>query len=168
MNLFAALQTGVADYCHERSVNKPFFSAVPRPSGSVPLLLLAWALFHLIAANAQPQSPQRAAAPEAVRQRYQIQLKIDFDALSYTGSERVRWVNRGNDSTGVLYFHLYSNLRPDGPQPSVDPGVSDAESEQPRIEITDVRSAGDGAPLTYSIDDQGTTLRVSLREQVAS
>lgn len=104
---------------------------------------------------------------EAPRHRYQIELKIDFDALSYTGSERVRWVNRGNDATSVLYFHLYSNLRTDGSPPSA-PSAADSESEEPRIEITEVRSAGNGAPLTYSIDDHGTTLRISLREQIAS
>ena len=27
------------------------------------------------------------------RHHYQIQLKLDFDALSYAGSERVRWIN---------------------------------------------------------------------------
>jgi len=103
---------------------------------------------------------------EGPRHRYQIQLKLDFDALSYTGSERVRWVNRGNDTTSVLYFHLYSNLRPDSSSPSDNSGIP--ESEEPRIEITEVRSAADGSPLTYSIDDQGTILRISLREQVAS
>jgi len=47
------------------------------------------------------------------RQRYQIQLKLDFDGLSYSGSERVRWLNHGERANAVLYFHLYSNLRPD-------------------------------------------------------
>ena len=32
------------------------------------------------------------------RARYQIQLKLDFDALSYSGSERVRWVNHSDQS----------------------------------------------------------------------
>jgi hypothetical protein len=123
-------------------------------------LLLAGALL-----NAQTPSAARAPAPiETARHRYQIQLKIDFDELSYTGSERVQWVNRGNDSTSVLYFHLYSNLRSDESPQSANSG---AASEEPRIEVTEVRSA-EGAPLVYSIDDQGTTLRISLHEQVAS
>src|SRR6185295_18751376 len=67
----------------------------------------------------------------------------------------------------VLYFHLYSNLRPDPAVTAVGAGPQAAEIEEPRIEITEVRSAADGTPLPYSIDDQGTTLRVNLREQVA-
>jgi hypothetical protein len=132
-----------------------------------------WVIFFfllLAGAALGPATPLSVAkiptAIEGERHRYQIQLKLDFDALSYTGSERVRWVNRGNDPATVLYFHLYSNLRPDSSTPSADSRVP--ESVEPRIEITEVRSAADGATLTYSIDDQGTTLRISLREQVAS
>jgi hypothetical protein len=139
-------------------------TVVVKLSVSLALLLLAGASFDL----AIPTSAAKSATPIESRLRYQIQLKIDFDALSYSGSERVRWVNRGNDATSVLYFHLYSNLRPDGSAPSVNPAAEGARIEEPRIEITEVRSAADGMPLTYSIDDQGTTLRVSLREQVAS
>jgi len=80
----------------------------------------------------------------------------------------VRWVNRSNEATSVLYFHLYSNLRPDGFPPSVQPEAEGGGVEEPRIEITEVRSAADGSPLIYSLDDQGTTLRVSLREEVPS
>ena len=117
---------------------------------------------------ARPFPGAKKLAPiEAPRHRYQIELKIDFDALSYTGSERVRWVNRGNDATSVLYFHLYSNLRADASPPSAS-SAEDRESGEPRIEVTEVRSAANGAPLTYSIDDHGTTLRISLREQIAS
>src|SRR4051812_30821945 len=54
-----------------------------------------------------------AITTEIVRQRYQIQLKIDFDERAYSGSERVRWVNHGDHPAPVLYFHLYSNLRTD-------------------------------------------------------
>jgi hypothetical protein len=116
-----------------------------------------------LAAEAKAQSLQPT---EIKRHRYQIQLKLDFDTLSYAGSERVLWVNRGDHASAVLYFHLYSNLRPDpGPTP-VAAGSQAPENEEPRIEITDVRSA-DGSPLAYSIDDQGTILRVNLREQVA-
>lgn len=128
---------------------------------------LAWTLVSLAAANAQQQlpSPKEATPAAAARQRYDIQLKIDFDALSYVGSERVRWVNRGDHATAVLYFHLYSNLRPESSN-SAGPGSQRTEIEEPRIDVTEVRSAIDGTPLTYSIDDQGITLRVNLREQV--
>ena len=128
------------------------------------LLLLAGVSSDLAPSSAATREPAPIDAP---RHHYQIDLKIDFDALSYTGSERVRWLNRGNDATSVLYFHLYSNLRTDG-SPASAASATEGEIEEPRIEITEVRSAGNGAPLTYSIDDHGTTLRISLREQIAS
>jgi len=148
-------------------VKKVFFSVFHSPQVSATLLPLAWALVSLAPANAQQQlpSPKEATPAAAARQRYDIQLKIDFDALSYVGSERVRWVNRGDHATAVLYFHLYSNLRPESSNPA-GPGSQRTEIEEPRIDISDVRSAADGTPLTYSIDDQGITLRVNLREQV--
>jgi hypothetical protein len=105
---------------------------------------------------------------EIKRHHYRIQLKLDFDALSYAGSEHVLWVNHGEHASGALYFHLYSNLRPDlGPPVASSVEPQTGENEEPRIEITHVRSAADGTPLSYSIDDQGTTLRVNLREPVA-
>ena len=109
---------------------------------------------------------QTQPSSEVERSLYQVQLKIDFDARSYSGSERVRWVNRGERASAFLFFHLYSNLRSDQPTPAAADSQP-AESEEPRIEITEVRSA-DGASLGYSLDDQGTTLRVSLREPVAA
>jgi hypothetical protein len=95
------------------------------------------------------------------RHGYKIDLKIDFDKLSYTGTERVRWVNRGEKSSSVLYFHLYPNLRAD------QAALAAAEVDEPRLEIVEVRSASDETPLFTSLDDQGTTLRVNLREPVA-
>jgi hypothetical protein len=71
-------------------VKKDFFSVLHRPPHSATLLLVTWVLVSLAATNAQQQLPstQEAATGEAARQRYNIQLKIDFDALSYAGSER--------------------------------------------------------------------------------
>ena len=40
-------------------------------------------------------------------------------------------------------------------------------SDEPRIDILEVRAGADDSPLFTSLDDQGTTLRVNLREQVA-
>ena len=121
---------------------------------------------------ARQSQPSKAIASEvAGRTRYQIHLKLDFDALSYSGSERVRWTNRGDHPTSVLYFHLYSNLRVDQ-VPTLPVNASSqngsAEADEPRIEISEVRSAALAAPLAFSIDDQGTTLRVNLRESVPS
>jgi hypothetical protein len=99
------------------------------------------------------------------RNRYEIKLDLNFDALTYTGSERVRWVNRGDQSSSFLYFHLYSNLRVDAPGTALSNSQS-VEAEEPRLQITEVRSAMSNSPLVFSIDDQGTTVRVSLRESV--
>lgn len=95
------------------------------------------------------------------RHGYKIDLKIDFDKRSYTGSERVRWVNRGEKASSVLYFHLYPNLRSD------QAASTATDSDEPRLEIVEVRSAIDETPLFISFDDQGTTLRINLREPVA-
>jgi hypothetical protein len=113
------------------------------------------------------ESPQSKAVERA---RYQINLKLNFDLRSYAGSERVRWVNRGDRFTGTLYFHLYSNLRVSSPTPASSPNSGAlvvADADEPRIEVTEVRSAADNERLTFFLDDQGTTLRVNLREAVA-
>jgi hypothetical protein len=131
---------------------------------SLPVVICFCAVVLSLGTAAQTQSSQ---ATEIKRHHYQIQLKLDFDALSYSGSERVVWVNHGDRASTILYFHLYSNLRPDLGPTGVNAGPQSGEIEEPRIEITEVRSAIDRTPLPYSIDDQGATLRVSLREQVA-
>src|SRR5687768_1326408 len=127
---------------------------------------LKWASFCLscllFATPAFPQSQQsQEATPESIP-RYRIQLKIDFDALSYSGSEQVRWTNRSVRPTSTLYFHLYSNLRPDAQGTPANSLA--AETEEPRIQITEVRSVANGAALSYSIDDHGTNLRITLPE----
>ena len=99
------------------------------------------------------------------RHLYKIDLKIDFDKLTFTGVQRVRWINRGEKSTSVIYFHLYPNLR-SGDQQFLTTAPT-AESDEPRIDILEVRAGADEAPLLSSLDDQGTTLRVNLRETVA-
>lgn len=129
---------------------------------SGPLLLAALLLSAVLV---QAQTPK---GPQLERTGYQIQLKLDFDALSYSGTERVRWVNRTEHANSVLYFHLYPNLRVDPALTGNSSGLAQAtDNEEPRLEITGVRLATDESALTYSIDDQGTTLRVTLREQVA-
>ena len=116
----------------------------------------------LLAAPAFSQQSQEAT-PESIP-RYRIQLKLDFDALSYSGSEQVRWTNRSDRPTSTLYFHLYSNLRPDATGTAANSLA--AEAEEPRIQITEVRSLENGAPLSYSIDDHGTNLRITLAEPI--
>jgi hypothetical protein len=114
-----------------------------------------------------------AAAPQTQTSEhpihhYQIQLKLDFDARSFTGSENVRWVNRDDHSASVLYFHLYSNLRvPNNAAPATTRPTF-IEDDEPRMEITEVRSAPGGPMLNYSLEEQGTVLRVNLREPVSA
>ncbi|CAN5546040.1 M1 family metallopeptidase [soil metagenome] len=117
-----------------------------------------------------PTTAQPTEIKSLLRSHYQIQLKLDFDARSYTGRERVRWVNRGGRSTAALYFHLYSNVRvsqPTGASGSTAAALTVAEADEPRIEVTEVSSAADNEQLTFVLDDHGTTLRVNLGEAVA-
>lgn len=122
-------------------------------------VMVGLALLATASAQVEPNLPTEHT-------RYRINLDLDFDNLSYTGSERVHWVNRSERSLSVVYFHLYSNLRVDT-QPAVlsNPALA---PDEPRVEITHVRLAATQAPLPYSIEDQGTILRVNLREPVAS
>ncbi|CAN5732905.1 M1 family metallopeptidase [soil metagenome] len=142
-----------------------------------PAVLLA--LISVFASEVFGESPaggQHATWAQAVevkvpsRSHYKIQLKLDFESRSYSGRELVRWINRGDRSTAALYFHLYSNLRAGQPTPalgSTSAALVVAEADEPRIEVTEVRSAADTERLTFVLDDQGTTLRVNLREAVA-
>src|SRR5215213_2050238 len=107
------------------------------------------------------QTPQRPAE----RHSYKIDLKVDLDRLTYTGTERVRWINRDEKPASIIYFHLYPNLRT-GDQPfQINNTTPDVD--EPRLDILEVRAGTDESLLFSSVDDQGTTLRVNLREQVA-
>ncbi len=126
----------------------------------------------LLVAQTQPARAAQMLEPNAARFRYRIDLKLDFDKRSYTGVERVRWVNRDSKPTNVIYFHLYANLRGDGPHANQPGGggsgdeVPSAATDEPRLEIDFVRAAVTQVPLAYALDDQATVLRVSLREPV--
>lgn len=127
------------------------------------------------------------AAKAAARMRYKIVLKLDFDARSYIGTERVRWVNRDNHPTSIIYFHLYPNLRDnEGTTAAATRGdgfaaaaamdsaatataaVAAPTPDEPRLEITEVRAAPAGPQLAFSHEDQETTLRVQTREPIAA
>jgi hypothetical protein len=118
------------------------------------------------AASYHELKAQTPPAKAAERHSYKIELKIEFDRLTYTGTERIRWVNRGEKPSSVIYFHLYPNLR-SSEQPQPANGNGPVESDEPRIDILEVRAGSDNAPLFSSLDDQGTTLRINLREPVA-
>jgi Peptidase family M1 domain len=106
------------------------------------------------------------------RPRYQINLSLDVERGSYTGTEVVRWTNRGDRGTSVVFFHLYSNVRSEQPFPAPagsSQGSSEAaaEPDEPHIEVSEVKTVPGDLPLLFSLDDQGTTLRVNLRAAVA-
>ena len=110
-------------------------------------------------------SAQTERAPD--RLRYQINLALDFDNRTYTGSERVHWVNRGEHPASTIFFHLYQNMRiPDYVPPTTKNEAGQLISDEPRIDITEVRAASNDLPLQFALDDQQTTLRISLREPV--
>ena len=122
------------------------------------------------------QSPATApqGKPTTARTLYQIKFALDFDARTFTATERVRWVNDDDRPASAVYFHLYANLRSnangnnDAPRPA--PPASGAEtaaaSDEPRIEIKSVRHAATQTPLAYALDEQATLLRINLREPV--
>jgi len=129
-------------------------------------LLMLCVLVSVCVAAASYQEINAQTPPKSVEKHfYKIELKIDFDNLTYTGIERVRWINHSEKPSSIVYFHLYPNLRT-AEQPASN-GNTTPEADEPRLDILEVRAGSDETPLVYSIDDQGTTLRVNLREQVA-
>lgn len=119
--------------------------------------------------------------PGSQKSRYRINISLDFDNRVYSGTERVRWVNRHDRPTSQIYFHLYPNKHSvtGTPAPangnavsalSADEAKAAAARDQPRLEIKAVRHVGAGGakqPLSFSLDEHGTLLRVNLREGVA-
>ncbi len=128
------------------------------------VLVLSTAAAHAqdMAAERQPPQPEKQSETRPARTRYRINLQLDFDGRAYTGTEQVSFVNRDDRAVSVLYFHLYSNLRP----PVHRNAPQQPEPDEPRMEITQVRSALNGTALSFSLDEQATVLRVNLREPV--
>jgi hypothetical protein len=101
------------------------------------------------------------------RIRYDIKLAINFDERTYTGTELVHWVNHGEHATSTIFFHLYSNMRlPDYVAPKQRNDAGQIISDEPRLEISEVRSVTNNAPVPFSFDDLQTTLRISLHEAI--
>jgi hypothetical protein len=151
----------MSDKYHHRGhrVNKDMSS---RRSPRVLCLLIGSALF-LSTSFAHPQT--RQPLPPEKRIHYQIHLAIDFENRIYTGTELVRWVNRGDHPTSILFFHLYPNVRPPGYSPPAD---KTQPSDEPRLEISEVRALNSNAPVQFALDDQETTLRINLHDPVPS
>lgn len=125
-------------------------------------------LIGLFALAATAQTQTRQPLPPEKRIRYQINLALDYEDRSYTGTERVRWINRGEHPTSTLYFHLYPNVRVPGYVPPTEKtSTGQTVADEPRLEIAEVRNAADNSRLVFALDDQETTLRVQLREALA-
>lgn len=124
-----------------------------------------WMLAVAVGIAAQPQT--RQPLPPEKRIRYEISLALDFDNRSYVGTERVRWVNHGDHPTSTLFFHLYPNMRaPDYVPPAAKNDAGQLISDEPALEITEVRTVGNDVIAPFALDDQQTTLRINLREAV--
>ena len=141
-------------------------SAGVRTHGWASALLLSLAL--LCPALARQDGAHRQAKGEPPpRALYRITLGLDFDARTYSGRERVRWVNRDDRPASVVYFHLYPNLRAEDERAGAQAPPDAAAPEEPRLEVTAVRAGEGGQALPFVAEDEGVTLRVQLREAVA-
>ena len=110
-----------------------------------------------LAASYQELNAQTRQQPE--RHSYKIDLKIDFDRLTYTGTERVRWINRSEKPTSIIYFHLYPNLRT-GDQPLATNGTT-PDADEPRIDILEVRAGSDDS-ASGVVDDRSRSKSPTL------
>ncbi|HEY1404016.1 MAG TPA: M1 family aminopeptidase [Pyrinomonadaceae bacterium] len=142
------------------------------------LLCLAASLAPAQSPRVSPSPATQAVAASLPRTHYRINFTLDFDARTFTATERVRWVNRDQRPASVVYFHLYANLRSnangnnDAPRAAPSAAAAgeetDAASDEPRIEIKSVRHGGTQNMLAYALDEPATLLRVNLREPVAA
>src|ERR1043166_1595496 len=115
---------------------------------------------------ASAQTPKTGPKP-GENINYQINLALDFDHSTYTGTEKVRWINRGDHPTSTLFFHLYPNMRPPGYVTSTAKNdAGQINSDEPRVDVSEVHVVSSDLLPTFTLDDQETTLRVNLREAV--
>ncbi|HVG32278.1 MAG TPA: M1 family aminopeptidase [Pyrinomonadaceae bacterium] len=150
------------------------------------VLILACAALNVHAQQqASAPQPKTESIQQTARTQYRINLALDLDGRTFSGTERVRWTNDQEHPAYVLYFHLYANVRASAQQqqrPPIAPSLSAATTsaqggtttatsataapDEPRIDIQEVSLASTGTALPFALDDQGTTLRVNLREPV--
>src|ERR1051326_5353322 len=70
------------------------------------LTSLLWVAFLcVVCGNSLAQTQPHQPPPPEKRIQYRIDLSLDYANRKYTGSERVRWRNRGERATGTLIFH---------------------------------------------------------------
>ena len=134
------------------------------------LRALPFALFLcVLCGSLLPASAQTPKAKPKLNENidYQISLALDFDNRTYTGTEKIRWINRGDHPTSTLFFHLYPNMRPPGYVASTAKNeAGQINSDEPRLDVSQVRVVSNDALPTFTLADQETTLRVNLREAV--
>src|SRR6266852_4239545 len=100
---------------------------------SFAILISTLLVFTTTARTRQSPEPQQ-------RNHYQIELALNFENRTYTGTEVVRFVNRGERPVTTLFFHLYPNIRVPGYTPPAtekkgEPGQ--ASSDEPRLQIVE-------------------------------
>src|SRR5262249_23066547 len=111
-------------------------------------LLCVFCVQLVLGAGAFSQPQTREPLPPDERIRYEIGLVLDFDNRTYSGVETVHWVNRGEHPTSTLFFHLYPNMRaPDYVSPILRNDSGLLISDEPVLEINEVRTAGNNAPV---------------------
>jgi hypothetical protein len=155
--------------CSQAKTTRNQISALPsflRTDLMTVIFLVVGSLIALTSAFAQSQT--HPPTPPEQRTRYQIQLAIDYDQRTYFGTERVRWVNRGDHATSTLFFHLYPNVRMQGyVPPAGKTSEGQTTSDEPRLDISEVGIVGSKAPLQFVLDEQETTLRLNLHDAIA-
>lgn len=94
---------------------------------------------------------------------YDIKFDIDFENKKFVGNERVRWVNKSDEDVLAVYFHLYPNMRV-----ALQKGkeVSPLSSDEPFLSVDEVRTGDEKQTLLYSLEEQGTLLRVNFQTPV--
>src|SRR5882724_12788804 len=139
---------------HKEDFKAPLRLSLRPPWFNVSSVLILTALLtSTIAAQNQTRQP----LPPEKRIHYKIQLALNYENRTYTGSERVRWVNRGDHPTSTLFFHLYPNVRIPGYLPPTEKSLTgQAISDEPRLDISEVRTAGSSTSLQFALDDQET------------
>src|SRR5947207_9364991 len=120
----------------------------PRLVASV-LLAVVCAAPAFVNSRAQQVSPsKRQSDARAERDRYKISLNLDFDARTYTGTERVRWTNRDGNAASALYFHLYPNLRAEDERAVWGGSAHPPAPHGPRLVVSEARGASAGRAPT--------------------
>src|SRR6266850_1816798 len=123
----------------------------------------------------KPRRPptQKSENEERTLSHYKIEFALDIDARSFSGVETIHWINTDDHPANMVLLHLYSNLRSPLPVPAAQPDGNSAPastvSDEPRLEITDIRPVAGEGTLQYSLDDpEKTGLLAHVIQQVGA